>query len=709
MADHADFLVEIGTEELPPVALPTLCAAFRDGIAAGLDAARLAHGGLRAFASPRRLAVLVTALATRQPPSEIEKRGPPVKVAFDADGRPTKAADAFARGCGVSVDALDRVSTPKGEWLVYRAADPGRDAAELLPGIVDGALASLPIPRRMRWGAGEVEFVRPVHWLVLLLDGEVLPATLLGKAAGRETRGHRFHAPEPIALAAAADYPTVLAERGRVLADFDARRERVIELARESATAAGGEALLDPAVVTEVTALVEWPVAVTGRFDAEFLALPREVLISTLQSHQRYFPVQGGDGKLLPLFIAISNLESREPAKVAAGNERVVRPRLADAKFFWNKDRQQRLADRVDALKQVVFQRDLGSLYDKSARVGRLARWLAESLPTGAGDAALATQLARAAQLAKTDLLTEMVGEFPELQGRMGYYYALADGEDPAVATAIEEQYLPRHAGDRLPATPAGRLLSLAERLDTLAGIFATGRRPTGNRDPFGLRRAALGLLRIAIEGELELDLPAALRQAVSLQPLDVDDPDALVAELYEFIVDRLRAWYLEGQLPGVDAEQASAEMFAAVRARRPASPVDFRQRLLAVHEFMTLDAAASLAAANKRIANILKGAPDGADEVDPALLREPAEQALYAALQALADAHARQLAARDYRALLTGLAGLREAVDRFFDEVLVMAEDERLRRNRLALLRRLRRLFLDVADLSLVPVAEGR
>ena len=706
MAETADFLVEIGTEELPPKALLSLSAALSDAIGAGLAATGLEHAGLTAFATPRRLAVMARSLQVRQAPREVEKRGPPVKVAFDTHGIPSQAAKAFASGCGVAVDELERLTTKKGEWLVYRSVDPGLAAIELLPDIVNRALADLPIPKRMRWGDGDAEFVRPVHWLLMLFGGQVVPATLLARDAGDVTYGHRFHAPGEMLIATPSDYEKKLAAHGHVIANFTKRRDRVAQLVSDAAAAAGGEPVLDADVLDEVTALVEWPVTITGRFDPEFLELPEEVLVSTLQSHQRYFPVRAPDGKLLPLFIAISNLDSREPAKVVAGNERVIRPRLADAAFFWNKDRETPLIKRREALKSVVFQHDLGSLFDKSARVATLAR---EQLDGRFADGdfehgVLEEWIVRAAHLAKADLLTEMVGEFPELQGRMGYYYALADGEPEAVAVAIEEQYLPRHAGDRLPASPVGRALSVADRLDTLAGIFAVGNKPTGNKDPFALRRAALGLLRILIECEQEMDLREFIGQAIVLQPLHLTAPGELAEELYAFIIDRLRAYYLDGQCPEFAKGEITPEIFEAVRARRPNSPLDFNERLRALHEFLALDAAESLAAANKRIANILRGADEPEAPLDPALFAEEAEHQLHGVVDKLAEIQTERVAARDYRGVLLDLAGLREPVDRFFDEVMVMAEDAELRRNRLALLRRLRGLFLDVADLSVIP-----
>ena len=701
MSTVADFLVELGTEELPPKALSTLATAFLEGVTAGLGSARLSFAESESFATPRRLAVLVRGLELQQAQRDIEKRGPPLKVAFDAQGRPTRAAQAFAKGCGVAVEELHRVATDKGDWLFFRGQQIGQSAEQLLPGIVNEALAELPIPKRMRWGNHDAEFVRPVHWLVMMLDERVLPATILGCAAGNQTSGHRVHAPEPITLSRPAEYAALLSEQGHVIARYAVRRNKIRDLARQAARELGGRAVLDPDVLDEVTALVEWPVPVVGRFDARFLGLPEEVLVATLQDHQRYFPVRGTDGELMANFIAISNLDSREPDQVQQGNERVVRPRLSDAEFFWKQDAKVALADRRGALKQVIFQRELGSLYEKSNRVAALAGEFAQTL--GARPA----HTRRAAELAKTDLLTAMVGEFPELQGRMGYYYARHDGEPDEVCVALEEQYLPRHAGDRLPATATGKALALADRLDTLAGIFALGRRPSGNKDPFGLRRAALGLLRILIECRIDLDLAQQLAGAVSSQPLDLKNPDELVDQVFEFVTDRLRAYCLDGLAPGLASGTVSAEMFEAVRARRPTSPLDFHERIRAVQGFMNLDAAASLTLANKRIANILRSAaPEDIGAVDPALFEAEEERVLHAAVEGLRTKHAEGLARRDYASVLEGLAGLREPVDTFFDAVLVMTDDQAQRRNRLSQLNRLRMLFLDVADLSLIPSA---
>ena len=694
MAERADFLVELGTEELPPKALPALSAAFRDGLVARLAEARLEHGEVEAFATPRRLALKVRRLQLSQADQDLVLRGPPASVAR-TEGGWSRAAEKFAASAGVPVDALIERAEGKGVYVFAHKKEAGARASDLLPRLVEGSLAALPVPRRMRWGAAEAEFVRPVHWLVMLLGERVVPCTLLGVAAGRESRGHRFMAPAPVALAHPGEYPERLEREGFVLASFEARRERVRAQAETAASEQGGRLVLDPALLDEVTALVEWPVPVAGEFEARFLDLPEEVLIATLQDHQRYFPVRGADGRLLARFITISNLDSPDPGAIRRGNERVVRPRLADAAFFWGQDRRAPLAARTAMLDSVVFQNKLGSIGAKSARVGALATRIASL------DGADTVAVDRAARLAKCDLVTSMVGEFPELQGIMGRYYAAADGEGEEVAGAIEEQYLPRFAGDRLPVTRTGQVLALADKLDTMAGIFAIGQRPTGNRDPFGIRRAALGVLRILVECELDLDLPALVAEAVAMQPIEA--APGLAGEIEEFLYERLRGYYLDGAATVL----AQHDTFEAVLARRPASLVDFHQRLVAVLEFARLDAAAALAAANKRIANILRqAAEEQAGAVAKDALQEDAERALHEQVEALAAEVGPLVAARRYREALERLATLRSAVDRFFDEVLVMAPEPVLRANRLALLAGLRELFMGIADVSRLGAA---
>jgi glycyl-tRNA synthetase beta chain len=691
----ADLLVEIGTEELPPKALRGLMDAFTANFAREVDEARLEHGDVHGYASPRRLAVIVESLAPGQEDRRLSQKGPPVSVAFDEDGTPLPPATAFAKKCGVDVAELGRVETDKGAWLVAETVEQGKTAAELLPALIEKALAELPIPRRMRWGDGEAEFVRPVHWIVLLHGRDVIDGSVMGLPCGNTTMGHRFHSDGPITIAEPSAYLEILEKQGHVIADFEVRRTLVREGVEKMAREAQGRVVGDDALFDEVAALVEWPVPLLGRFDPAFLELPREVVVSTLTGHQRYFPVADDDDALLPCFVTVANLESREPDKVRDGNERVIRPRLADAAFFWDTDRRKALSTRREALRDVVYQRGLGSLYDKSERTSAIAAWIADAL--GLDGAAVE----RAAGLCKCDLLTGMVGEFPDLQGTMGRYYAISDGEQDAVATAIGEHYQPRFAGDALPATDAGRMLAIADKLDTLAGIFTIGKRPSGNRDPFGLRRAALGIIRVSIECGLDLDFRALIGKAIELQPAGKEEPAELVESLYTFITDRLRRYFLDR-----DAALAT-ETFDAVLARQPASLVDFERRLQAVQAFLELDEAQSLASANKRIANILRQAEvAGTGEISEKRFEEDAERALHDALVAAGETVRPLLDERDYTRALQELATLRGPVDRFFDDVMVMADDEAVRNNRLALLDALRALFLDVADISRLSIA---
>jgi len=727
-AERRDFLLEIGTEELPPRSLPALQQALVAGLAAGLDKGGLAHGELVGFATPRRLAVWVKRLAAEQPEQHLKRRGPPLNAAFDAAGQPTRAALAFAESCASTVEALQKLDEGKGTFLFFVGTKPGARAVALLPGLVQAALDALPIPRRMHWGAGNAMFVRPVHWVVMLFGKDLVPATLLDTPAGHLTRGHRFHAPRPIRIASPGSYERTLRERGHVLADFAARGEHIRAQVAAAAANVQGRALIAEALLQEVTALVEWPVVLTGRFEERFLSLPREVLTSTLEDHQRYFPVEDAQGRLLPAFIAVSNIESRDPATVRAGNERVVRARLADAAFFWEQDRKQPLAARRAALDAVTFQAKLGSLGDKTRRVSALA---AEVAVAAGGSREHAR---RAAELCKCDLLTAMVGEFPELQGIMGSYYAQADGEPHEVAAAIREHYLPRAAGDQLPATRAGLAVAIADKLDTLVGIFAIGEKPTGTKDPFGLRRAALGVQRILIEKALELDLRKYIDQALAAVRADIErvrataattaEPpqaapgqrpasaaaaaaDSTASEIYDFLMERLRAYYLDsaGAPPMPGQAAVTTEMFDAVLAARPGSPLDFDARLKALSTFLELPESASLTAANKRIANILRKAnmtPPA--EVDVLHLRESAEVRLFDSMRALRDAVATATAQHEYAGALGRLAQLRPAVDAFFDQVMVMDENPQLRANRLSLLAQLQGLFAGVADLSRLP-----
>ncbi len=693
--ERADLLAEIGTEELPPQTLRKLSEAFAAGVCEGLAAAGLACRAVEPYASPRRIALIARGVPAAVPERRRERRGPALAAAFDDRGRPTRAALGFARSCGVDVGGLDRLETPKGAWLVHRVEDPPRPASDLVPGVIEAVLPELPIARRMRWGDGEAEFVRPVHWLVLLLGGEVVEATILGVRSGRETRGHRFHHPAPIPLADPGEYVEKLRTPGRVLASFDERRRLVEALVTEAAAALGGRAVADDALLDEVAALVEWPVAVTGRFEERFLDLPRGVIAATLQGHQRYFPVEDELGRLRASFIAISNLESRRPDAVRAGNERVVRPRLEDAAFFVRSDLERPLPARRPALEGVVFQERLGSMAEKSDRVRALVGRVARAAALDPAETAAAV---RAAELYKCDLVTAMVGEFPDLQGYMGACYAREGGEPDAVADAIEEGYLPRFAGDAIPRTPAGRALALADRLDTVAGIFGIGSGPTGDRDPFALRRNALGALRILVEGEIDADLAALVRHAVEGYGERLDaGHEPLAGEVFDFMMERLRGW-----------SEAPPDVFAAVHARRPTRPLDFVRRMDAVRSFRARPEAASLAAANKRIANILRqvaeidpGAPRRRSEVDRGLFTDPVEDRLASQVLAVAPEVEALLARGDYTEAMTALAGLRASVDDFFDHVQVMTDDPAVRGNRLALLARIGDLFLETADIS--------
>ncbi len=684
-------LVELGTEELPPKSLASLGQAFAAALRDELIRAALIEADAPspdAFWSPRRLAARVDGVRLAQPDRTETRKGPALKAAYDAAGKPTKAAEGFARANGVTADALQTLETDEGAWVVVEREIRGQPAAELLPGLVDAALARLPIARRMRWGASDAQFVRPVHWLVMLLDGDVVPGEVLGVPADRVTHGHRFLSSGPVSLTDADDYPARLEAEGKVRANApDGRLDLAItEMVRQAAVRAGGQPRLDAALVEEVAALVEWPVPVTGTFDRRFLALPVEVIESVLQLHQRYFPVYDGDGSLLPHFIAIANLDSRNPEVVKKGNERVILPRLTDAEFFYAQDRKHSLADRMDALAAVTFQAKLGSLADKSARVAALAVHLAPAL------SADTQHVARAAQLAKCDLLTLMVGEFPELQGTMGLNYARLDGEAEAVAQAIEEQYWPRFAGDRVPASPEGRALALADRLDTIVGVFAIGARPTGDKDPYGLRRAALGVLRILLDSGVPIDLADAARSAVGGLPAELRDQD-LADEVVAFVIERLRAFLADEGTP--------PDVFDAVLAVNPTRPVDFVARVRAVDAFAQLPDATALAAANKRIANILKQADNTAGDVDESLFEVPAEATLLRALNEREAIVRPLLDTADYTGALRELAALRAPVDAFFEDVMVMADDAAVRANRIALLARVASLFGEVADIG--------
>ena len=688
-----DFLVELGTEELPPKALKPLSDAFTQGIARGLEEAGIEFGKVESFAAPRRLAVRIRDLADAQPDKSVEKRGPAVKAAFDDAGNPTRALTGFATSLGVTPDQLDTLETDKGAWVVYRTVEQGKPTVELMPDLVEQSLAGLPIPKRMRWGAHRTEFVRPVHWVVLLFGNKVIDAPIMGLTPGNKTRGHRFHCPKSLIVPTPNDYEVVLKQEGYVIADFAERREQiragVNELAEKEA---GGKAVIDEDLLDEVTALNEWPVPLMGRFEERFLEVPAEALISSMKEHQKYFHVVAADGEMLPLFITVANIESKDPSQVVSGNEKVIRPRLSDAAFFYETDRKTKLEDRVEALKPIVFQEKLGSIYDKSVRVAALAKKIADAIGS---DPALAE---RAAMLAKTDLVTEMVLEFTDLQGIMGQYYAANDGEPEDVAKALNEQYMPRFAGDDLPTTLTGCAIAIADRLDSLVGLFGINQPPSGTRDPFALRRASLGVLRIIIERELPLDLQTCCEWAE--ENFTVLTEQNTASTVVDYMLERFRAHY--------DEQGIGAEVYLAVHARRPTRPLDFDRRVKAVEAFRQLPEAQALAGANKRVSNILtkQGGDSIGETVDASLLQDSAEKSLAEQVDQQAAKVVPLFENGDYASALSSLASLREPVDNFFDEVMVMADDEAIRNNRLALLNRLRNLFLRVADISLLPTA---
>ncbi len=687
MIDSQDLIFELGTEELPPVALKKLSAALEQEFITGLDHAGLHHGKVISYATPRRLALLVKDCATCQPDRKLEKRGPAVQAAFDDDGNPSKAAEGFARSCGVSVGKLDRLKTNKGEWLMYQVEEKGKVAAQLLPQIAENALNRLPIPKRMRWGASDAQFVRPVHWLLFKLGAKIIPCRLLDVDAGELSYGHRFHHPEALTIGTPTSYVDVLESQGKVIAHFNTRRNNIKAQVETVAETLGGRADIDADLLDEVTALNEWPVAITGSFEKKYLAVPPEALILTMKKNQKYFPLFDADGQLMNHFITIANIDSPKPEVISEGNERVIRPRLADAMFFWEQDGKRRLEEHLESLKTVIFQQKLGSMYDKSERVATLAAWIAEQ--TGAN----ADLAKRAGMLSRCDLMTHMVGEFADMQGIMGRYQALRDGEPEELAQAMEEFYLPRYSGDRLPQSPTGTALALAEKIDTLCGIFGIGMKPTGDKDTFALRRAALGALRIIREYSLTLDVRELLTKAViTLQ--DRIQEEHTADSVYHFLMERLKVLLAD--------EGISSQLFESVSAVQPPTIADLESRILAVQSFLKLPEAESLAAANKRIRNILKKSRDDIPAaVDEQLLQDPAERALFTQLQAIQTQVAPLLVDGDYQSALKTLAGLRTSIDQFFDDVMVMAKEDNLRRNRLALLKQLSALFLQVADIS--------
>lgn len=684
-----DFLVELGTEELPPKSLLGLSEAFKSGILRGLSDAQLSFDSAHVYAAPRRLAVLVKGLAPQQPNRVEEKLGPNVAAAFDSDGNPSKAAVGFARSCGVEFEALRRIVTDKGERLAYSQHIVGKKSAELLPNIVTASLTDLPIAKRMRWGSKRTEFVRPVKWLVMLLDNTVVDCEILDLTAGRVTHGHRVHCNQELVLNNAADYYDTLFQAGKVEADFDKRRDTIKQQTIEIAQQVGGQAVISDDLLNEVTALVEWPVALIGRFEERFLDVPQEALISSMSEHQKYFHVVDSNGALMPYFITIANIESKDPQQIVEGNERVIRPRLSDAAFFFETDKKFTLSQRRESLKKVTFQQQLGSVWDKTERVARLAGYLAPLVGAEVDDAK------RAGELCKSDLVSEMVLEFDTMQGIAGRYYAINDGESQGVAAAMQEQYLPKFSGDVLPQHATGIAVALADRIDTMVGIFGIGQQPTGAKDPFALRRAALGVLRIIIESSLDIDLREVLEFAA--KGFDsLPKGDDVVETVLDYTLERLRSRY---QDMGI-----ATEVFMAVQAKQLSRPLDIENRVLAVHAFSQLAAAQSLAAANKRVSNILAKLDHTIDTdsvLDASLLQDDAEKALAAMLADKTSSTAPLLAKGRYGEVLNSLAELQASVDTFFDNVMVMTDDLPLRANRCLLLAKLRGAFLGIADIS--------
>ena len=683
-----NFLVEIGTEELPPKALKTLATSFADNVEAELNQAGLSFDKIEWFAAPRRLAVKVLNLATQQPSKEIEKRGPAVSAAFDAEGKPTKAAEGWARGCGITVEQAERIATDKGEWLVHRAKIEGQPTKNLLNDIVANALAKLPIPKPMRWADKTVQFIRPVHTVTMLLGDELIEGEILGVASARTIRGHRFLGEKEFEIQHADQYPQLLREKGSVVADFNERKAEILAKSQAKATALGGVADIEESLLEEVTSLVEYPNVLAAKFEERFLAVPAEALVYTMKGDQKYFPIYDKDGKLLPHFIFVSNINPEDPTAIIEGNEKVVRPRLTDAEFFFKTDLKQKLVDRLPRLETVLFQQQLGTLKDKTDRIEQLAGEIAKQI--GADEA----KAKRAGLLSKCDLMTNMVFEFTDTQGVMGMHYARHDGEDEEVAVALNEQYMPRFAGDELPKSLVASAVALADKFDTLTGIFGIGQAPKGSADPFALRRAALGALRIIVEKNLPLDLEDLVKKSAALFGDKLTNQN-VVADVVDFMLGRFRAWYQD--------EGIAVDVIQAVLARRPTRPADFDARVRAVSHFRTLDSAEALAAANKRVSNILAKADAAIGEINLTACVEPSEKVLAEAVLALRTEVQPLIAQGDYTAVLDKLANLRAPVDSFFDNVMVNAEDPALRQNRLAILNTLQGLFLQVADISVL------
>ncbi|MDI4671316.1 glycine--tRNA ligase subunit beta [Pseudoalteromonas shioyasakiensis] len=683
-----NLLVEIGTEELPPKALRKLAESFAENLATELASLELNHQGVNWYASPRRLGLRVTALEAKQSDKVVEKRGPAVAAAFDADGNPTKAAMGWARGCGIDVSDAQTLETDKGAWLLHKAQVEGQATTSLMSDAVNKALAKLPIPKPMRWGANKTQFIRPVHTATILFGSTLIEGEILGKQVGNQLQGHRFHHPEKVTINHADDVFDVL-KSAYVVADFEARKAQIREQIEAAASAVNAKVAMDEDLLEEVTSLVEWPVTLTATFEEAFLDVPSEALIYTMKDDQKYFPLLDQDGNLLNKFLFVSNIESKDPSVVIAGNEKVVRPRLADAQFFYETDKKKTLESRLESLDTVLFQKQLGTLKDKSERISELAGYIAEQL---GADAELAK---RAGLLSKTDLMTEMVMEFTDVQGVMGMHYARHDGEAEEVALAQNEQYMPRFAGDNLPTNVISCAVAIADKFDTLVGIFGIGQAPKGDKDPFALRRAAIGALRIMVEKSLPLDILDLVAKSQTLFGEKLTNLNVSI-DVFEFMLGRFRAWYQD--------EGIEVDVIQAVLARRPTKPVDFDRRVKAVSHFRTLDAAEALAAANKRVSNILaKNDITTQGDVNESLLSDDAEKVLASHVAKFATELAPLYANGDYQEALSQLAGIRESVDNFFDNVMVMADDEAVKQNRLALLSQLSRLFLDIADISVL------
>lgn len=687
--DKQDFLFEIGCAELPASMLASLSVQLGNAITAQFNTAQLSYQDPQIFASPRRLAIFVPNLLIKQPPRKIERLGPNVADAYDKNGTPTLAGMGFMRSCGVSLDEIQIKDTPKGKRLCCTIEQPGLNTRELLPSLISNALQQINIPKSMRWGSSDISFIRPVYWIVMIYGNDIINAEILGKKAGRETQGHRFLCSKALTINSPKDYSMQLYSRGYVMADFKTRKEYIRKKVREMGNQ--HHPVIREALLDEVTSLVEWPVILKGQFKKEFLSVPKEALISAMETHQKCFPVETSKGVLEPSFILVSNIESKDPEAVIRGNERVINARLSDAAFFYHQDLKHTLESRLVRLQGVIFQQLLGSIHDKSQRVSQLAHHIAKLLNTEPEVAK------RAGLLCKCDLVSEMVYEFPNLQGIMGYYYALQDKESESCAVAIKEHYYPRFSGDQLPTTVIGSTVALADRLDTLIGILGVNLMPASDSDPFALRRAAQGIFRIMIEKKLPLDLKELLTRALEFFTIKLPNQD-VVNQAYEFILNRMKAWYIE--------QGIAVEVFEAVAARNPTSPLDFHHRLEAVQQFQTLPEASALAAANKRVNNILKktGGIKIPEKTNAELFEYDAEIKLAELLETQSKSVAALYQNTEYTKALTGLASLKEPIDHFFDKVMVMVENEKIRDNRLALLKQLHQLMTQVADISLLP-----